>query len=108
MPMPLQEHKFPSYVTISAWGRNSSTANRWSAPDDNITKLGGWASLGYLAALIPGTSHQSASASILGFTVLRFPRDTSRWKLEGGFVDFQLHRSTSSSGTMIFEKVESL
>lgn len=106
MPMPLREHKFPSYVTVSAWGRNSSTTNRWSAPDDDITRPGSWKSLGYVAALIPDNSHQPTSASILGFTVLRFPRDTSRWKPEGGFVDFQLHRSTSSSGTMIFEKVE--
>jgi hypothetical protein len=106
IPVSLPHDSFPPFVTVCSWGKFNNSANKWSTPDDNCKKEDGWSSLGYVACLNPAVQRDEAPAYMLGFTVHRFPRDTTRWKPAEGFVDFQLCEATDDSGKMIFRRWE--
>ncbi len=111
IPLPLRGAKFPSFVTVSSWGRSrtaSGSDNGWSRPDDNTEMAEAWSSLGYVASLDPSATGGSVAAHMLGFTVHRLPRDTTRWRPSEALVNFQLRTAAHDpgSGTMIFRKQE--
>jgi hypothetical protein len=106
IPVSLPRGSFPSFLTVSSWGRFANYANRWSTPDDNTGNGNGWSSLGYVTSLDPVALNATAAACMLGFTVNRLLRDTARWKPVDGLVDFQLRRATENSGVMVFSKCE--
>jgi hypothetical protein len=106
IPVSLPGKSFPSFLTVSSWGRLKDSENKWSTPDDIIEKGGEWSSLGYVASLDPATINDTVPACMLGFTVHRFPRDTPRWKSVDGLVDFQLRKATEDSGNLIFRRWE--
>jgi hypothetical protein len=108
IPVPLPRAGFPSFVTTSSWGRFPGSGNRWSTPDDCAATGKGWSSLGYIASLDSVAIGGLAAAYMLGFTVHRLPRDTTRWRPPEGLVDFQLRRAMDDpeSGRMVFRKQE--
>jgi hypothetical protein len=106
IPVPSPKTAFPSYVVVSSWGNGGTPPNRWSTPDNDISAKG-WSSLGHIASLSPAGGSESETASMLGFTVLKFPRDAASWSTRPGFAKFQLRRTINSSGVLTFEKVDS-
>lgn len=106
IPVSLPTGDFPAFVAVSSWGKFENCENKWSTPDDDAKKENGWSSLGYVASLNPAALEDRFPAYMLGFTVHRFPRDTTRWKSPQGLVDFQLHRATEDTHGMIFRRCE--
>lgn len=106
IPVPLVHDSFPSFVTISSWGKvkNQNSSNRWSTPDDSIRKDTGWSSLGYVVSLDPTALNDAVPAFMFGFTVNRFPRDMTRWRPTEGLVDFQLREAIDDSDRMSFRR----
>lgn len=105
IPVSLPRHSFPPFLAISSWGKSDkSSPNRWSTPDDNIDAGSGWSSLGYVASIAPPPATDAASASMLGFTIYRFPCDTTRWNSTSGLVKFQLCMAFENSGNMEFRR----
>jgi len=105
IPVPSLKTPFPSYVEVSSWGNDGTSPNKWSTPDNDIA-AGGWMSLGHITSLSPAGDTESGTASMLGFTVLRFPRDVASWTTRPGFAKFQLRRTVNSFGLLTFEKVD--
>jgi hypothetical protein len=106
IPVSLRGDRFPSFLTVSSWGKFPNSTNRWSTPDDITDSESRWSSLGYVISLDPAASNYTAPACMLGFTVHRLPRDAPRWKSSDGLVDFQLRIATEISGDMSFRRYE--
>ncbi len=108
IPVPLPSSSFPPFVTLSSWGRFPGVGNRWSTPDDRTVTGKVWESLGYVVSLDSVAIGNLAPACMLGFTVYRLPRDTTRWRPAEGLADFQLRRAMEDpeSGAMVFGKPE--
>lgn len=110
VPLPFVATTLPSYISITAYGRpmgRDGVESGWSYP--NEVGVGAekekWSSNGYIAAL-DADKDDGNLAHMLGFTVERLPRDTTRWVSSGGLVKFQLHtaRSEAPSGTIKFSR----
>jgi hypothetical protein len=107
IPIPFQDNGCAGFVTVSAWGRETTSSGadkRWSEPDEEISK---WSTSGYVASLTPIEADVGSHARMLGFTVHRLPRDTTRWRQVSGLVDLQLQTaSRDESGTIVFKRQE--
>ena len=53
IPVSLVHGSFPSFVTVSSWGKFTSenSSKKWSTPDENVKKEDRWSSLGYVVSL---------------------------------------------------------
>lgn len=109
IPVRLSSADFPPFVTNCSWGRFPDSINRWSTPDDRTATSKDWSSLGYVASLDSVTMGNLAPAYMLGFTIQRLPRDSTRWRLPQGLVDFQLRTAVDepASGGLVFIREES-
>ncbi len=111
MPVPIRLHDHPAFVIMSVWGRPEDPPgleNRWSEPDDGLRLDKTWQSKGYIAALDPFSADESPPATMLGFTVHRFPRDMTSWRPTDGLVAFQRRAATLDdlSGKITFANQE--
>ena len=106
MPLPVGS-KYPNFVSISYYGRPKGAAralNHWSLPGEQISPGEEMSTFGHVTSLDPSTSRGPAQAYMLGFTVSRLPRDTTRWRQPQGLADFQLQVAHygSNSAELIF------
>jgi hypothetical protein len=108
IPIPLSYYKFPSFVTIDAWGRPKESHNLdniWYQPYGDIRERGENSSLGYIAALDPFGKDSHALARMLGFTINRLLRHSKNWGSTDGLIDFQLRKATcDDTGKVVFRK----
>lgn len=109
IPIPLRHPKYPDFVIISSWGRpkrSPDSDNSWSQAGEVGDSDDGWSSLGYVASLDSMQVESSVCASMLGFTIHRFPRDVSHWKAAEGLIDFQLRTANFDfyDNDLIFRK----
>lgn len=107
LPLPFHATPIPSYISITAYGRpeDDGVESGWSYPDQVGIGTRRWPSNGYIAALAADRSDGSL-AQMLGFSVERLPRDTTRWASSGGLVKFQLRtaRNDIPSGAIKFHR----
>lgn len=93
IPIALQGHAYPPYVTLSSWGRSDQEKeNRWSHETDEFGIDAQKGRLGYLATLNPDANADANDprASMFGFTVHRLLRDVPRWMPAENLSEFQL------------------
>lgn len=91
IPMPLpKKYSPPSYVSLFAWGRESTTKddNGWLRGTPKVSDS--FSSLGYIASLNPPLVSDMAVARMMGFVVSQLPRHSTSWKPATSLVDFRL------------------
>jgi hypothetical protein len=90
IPVPMGSEHLPSFAQLSSFGRLHAARgddNLWSIPDEKIDQSR--ATRGYIAQLSPYDA-EPVVAKLLGFTIIRFPRDAPRWRPQPGLADFRL------------------
>jgi len=109
VPIPLRISNPPEFVVSSTYGRlktSTETDNYWSQPTAGDSLSATISSLGFITSLDSSPTYTSGVASMLGFTINRLLRDTSRWPTSSnGLVDFQLKIAAyDSNGKLVFKK----
>lgn len=107
LPVPLNRlGKFPPFVTVTAWGRekNSAGDNMWSKPEHYEETAENWSTLGHITSLSPTYQSNNTVARLFGFTVLRLPRDLSRWETPPNVdsCELRLARQTADKSSVSF------
>lgn len=98
-PLPYTSAEVPEFIDISVYGRPENTKrNGWSDPGQVRQGQPKWSNFGYFAAFA-ADPHDTAEAYMLGFTIDRLPRDTTRWASWSGLVDFNLRTSKRDPNT---------
>lgn len=83
-PIAPKETKFHNDVHLSCFGQKRSEKgnNKWWPPD--VATSDGWDWRGYIAALNPSLSGDTAAVRVFGFSLTTLLRDTSLWKPSRG------------------------
>ena len=101
IPLPISGARYPTFVNVSSYGRpkdGGGGENQWSPPGRAEDIAEKQSSLGHIASLDPLASGNSTAACMLGVTVVRLPRDTSRLGPTEGLADFQIWTATYDPG----------
>jgi hypothetical protein len=97
VPVPTASDVYPPFVLVSSFGKDVKGAdNTWSIPSSKLAKRD---VLGHIAQINPQEG-DSLAATMMGFTITRFPRDVPRWKSQSGLTDFRLFKSEAATGVL--------
>lgn len=97
IPVPLPRIESPDFISYLCWASEEDGADyRW-LPTTNLNPK---QTLGYIASLAPSRRASEEPASMIGFTILRLPRDSSPWRPEAkGLCDFCYSVASSNPET---------
>ncbi len=94
VPFSSERSNVPSYLTVSVWGhpKEKKLPDEWSKPNEPLTSNVPWHNYGHIASL--RATVDDISTRMVGFTVDRLPRQSSRWSTPRGLIGFQMFVAT--------------
>lgn len=94
VPFSSERSNVPSYLTVSVWGhpKEKNLPDEWSKPNESLTSNVRWHNRGHIASL--RATADDISTRMVGFTIDRLPRQSSRWSTPRGLIGFQMFVAT--------------